>query len=211
MPEVRCAKERFGSEYGGWEIATEGINGQSVVYSFGIGEDATFDTALIEKYGLTVHAFDPTPKSIQWVKEQKLPDRFVLHPYGVAAVDGDLHFNPPENPDHVSHTILDRPATSAEAILVPVKRLASIVKELAHERIDILKMDIEGAEYEVIEDLASSDIRPRQFLVEFHHRAPGIGIRRTENAIERLRSMGYRLFSVSATNEECCFIWAPGR
>jgi len=34
----------------------------AVVYSLGIGEDISFDLALIEKYGARVHAFDPTPK-----------------------------------------------------------------------------------------------------------------------------------------------------
>lgn len=111
-----------------------------------------------------------------------------------------------KNPNHFSHTLLDRPATKAQAISVPVKRLSTIMKELGHNQIDILKMDIEGAEYDVINDISKSDIRPQQILVEFHHRFPGIGLKKTKEAIERLTFMGYRLFSVSATNENFCFI-----
>ena len=185
-----------------------GINMHSIVYSFGVGEDASFDTALIEKFNLTVHAFDPTPKSIEWVKSQGFSGRFVMHEYGIAAFDGNVSFYPPENPDHVSHTMLDRPSTMAKAISVPVKRLNTIMKELRHDTIDILKMDIEGAEYDVINDIAISDIRPHQILVEFHHRFSGVGVRRTEEAIDRLKSIGYCLFSVSTTNEEFCFIRA---
>lgn len=205
-PDAFPAKERLGSEYGGWDVATGSVDSNSVVYSFGVGEDASFDTALIEKYNVTVHAFDPTPKSIEWVKTQRFSSRFVMHEYGVAAFDGKVSFNPPENPDHVSHTLLDRPSTEARAISVPVKRLSTIMKELGHSRVDLVKMDIEGAEYDVIEDIRKSDVRPRQLLVEFHHRFPGVGVRRTREAIDRLRSMGYRLFSVSDTNEEFCFI-----
>ena len=209
-PDVICEKERFGSDYGGWNVVATNIDRHSIVYSFGVGEDATFDTALIEKFDLTVHAFDPTPKSIEWVKRQQLSDRFVMHDYGLAAFDGNVSFNPPENPDHVSHTLLDRPTTKAKAISVPVKRLSTIMKELGHDHIDItvdiIKMDIEGAEYAVINDIIKSDIRPQQVLVEFHHRFPGVGIKRTKEAIDRLRSMGYRLFSVSDTNREFCFI-----
>lgn len=60
--DVICVKERFGSDYGGWDVVTTSIDNHSIVYSFGVGEDASFDTALIEKFNLTIHAFDPTPK-----------------------------------------------------------------------------------------------------------------------------------------------------
>ena len=80
------------------------------------------------------------------------------------------------------------------------------MKELGHSRIDIIKMDIEGAEYDVIKDIYESDIRPVQILIEFHHRFPGVGIKKTKEAIGCIKSMGYQLFSVSATNEEYCFI-----
>lgn len=208
-PDLICVHERYGSAYGGWDIVTTGFDSRSVVYSFGVGEDTSFDLALIEKFNLVVHAFDPTPKSIEWVKRQKLPDRFAMHDFGIAAFDGDVSFNPPENPGHVSHTLLERPSTMAKAISVPVKRLGTIMKELGHDRIDVLKMDIEGAEYDVLEDINRSGIRPRQILVEFHHRFPGVPVSRSKEAIDRIRSMGYRLYAVSATHEEFCFIREP--
>jgi len=83
------------------------------------------------------------------------------------------------------------------------------MKELGHKYIDILKMDIEGAEYDVINEMSKSDIRPQQILVEFHHRFQGVGIRETIKAIRRLKIMGYNLFSVSDTNEEFGFIRGP--
>lgn len=204
--DIHFTTEYFGSEYGGWDLATTDIDTNSVVYSFGVGEDASFDISLIEKFDLTIHAFDPTPKSIEWVNKQGFSNRFVMHNYGIAAFDGNASFSPPENPDHVSHTILDRPSTKANAISVPVKRLKTIMKELGHGQVDILKMDIEGAEYDVIDDISKSDIRPKQILVEFHHRFPGAGIKRTKEAIDKLRAMDYLLFSISATNKEFCFI-----
>jgi len=208
-PDLDCERKRFGSEYGGWEVATDSLTPQTVVYSFGVGEDASFDTALIEHYHLTIHAFDPTPKSISWVRKQGFPRNFVLHEYGLAAFDGTVSFNPPVNPDHVSHTLLDRPSTQEKSIKVPVKRLKTIMSELGHQHIDILKMDIEGAEYDVIRDIYDSGIRPAQILVEFHHRFPGVGVGMTKQAISRIRSMGYGLFSVSSSKEEYSFIRKP--
>lgn len=80
------------------------------------------------------------------------------------------------------------------------------MRELGHTHIDIIKMDIEGAEYDVIKDIHNSDIRPKQILVEFHHRFPGVGIKKTKEAIDSLRSIGYKMFSISDTNEEFCFV-----
>lgn len=206
-PDVVVRKERFGSDYGGWDVVRDLVGPSSVVYSFGVGEDTSFDIALIDRYGLTVHAFDPTPRSIEWVRRQGFSDRFIMHEYGLANFDGDVSFNPPENPDHVSHTLLDRQATRGRSITVPVKRLCTIMKELGHSQVDILKMDIEGAEYDVIDDLARSDVRPRQILVEFHHSFPSVGVKKTRDAVEKLRSIGYQIFSVSDSAEEFGFIW----
>ncbi len=67
-------------------------------------------------------------------------------------------------------------------------------------------MDIEGAEYDVVDDICNTSIRPKQILIEFHHRYPSVGIHKTKNAIETIWSMGYDLYSVSDTNEEYSFI-----
>lgn len=204
--DTRIAHERFGSDYGGWNVVTGNLHAGSIVYSFGVGEDASFDVELIQRFGMTVHAFDPTPASIVWANEQALPPQFIMHPYGLATVDGDVTFYPPENSEHVSHTMLQRQATGDRAIKVPVRTLANIMRELGHETVDVLKMDIEGAEYEVLDALMSSEVRPRQVLVEFHHRFTDQGIAATTRALNLLKTAGYRLFSVSATVEEFCFI-----
>lgn len=204
--DSRIRHERFGSDYGGWNIVTSALNATSVVYSFGVGEDATFDLGLIKRSGVTVHAFDPTPRSIAWVREQEMPKQFVMHEYGLAAVDGTATFYPPENPEHVSHSMLEKSTTKVKALSLQVKSLATIMKELGHETIDVLKLDIEGAEYEVLESLVDSKIRPQQILVEFHHRFTDTGIEATRKAVRALQEESYRLFSVSRSVEEFCFI-----
>lgn len=209
LPDSMYVTKRFGSVYGGWSIVPSEVGAAAVVYSFGVGEDASFDIEMITELGLKVHAFDPTPKSIEWVRRQAFPAEFIMHEIGLAGYDGNATFRPPENPDYVSHTMLDRPATDARSIVVPVRRLATIMQDLGHAQVDILKMDIEGAEYEVLDDMALSTVRPRQLLVEFHHRFPGVGVQKTTRAIRQLRGMGYKLVCVSPTAEEYSFLFAP--
>jgi hypothetical protein len=59
--------EFHGSEYGGFAILRNSLSSKSMVWSCGIGEDASFDASVIAQYGCTVHGFDPTPRSIAWV------------------------------------------------------------------------------------------------------------------------------------------------
>jgi FkbM family methyltransferase len=92
---------------------------------------------------------------------------------------------------------------------LPVHRLATVLEKLGHDRIDILKMDIEGAEYEVIEDILNSPLPISQILIEFHHRFTDIGIGKTRSAVSRLNEAGYRIFNVSASGEEISFIQVP--
>jgi len=207
--QVRSDKRYLGSEYGGWSILSGSLDANSIVYSFGVGTDITFDLALIETFGVTVHAFDPTPGSIEWVKSQSLPEQFVLHEYGVASYDGVATFFPPVDVTHISHTLLDRPDTADRKIEVPVYRLVTIMKMLGHTKIDLLKMDIEGAEYDVIKDMLAGEIRPKQLAVEFHHRWENVGTAKTKEAMAGLQKIGYQIFDRSKTWEEYSLVMPP--
>ena len=87
-----------------------------------------------------------------------------------------------------------------------MKRLTTIMSELKLVSIDLLKLDVEGAEYEVLDDMLASSIRPRQLLVEFHHRFEKVGAAKTRESISKLRQAGYQLFAVSPRREEFSFI-----
>lgn len=211
----RCNKEILGTDYGGWCICPDQVTADSVVYSFGVGEDISFDLALIERFGAHVHAFDPTPKSIQWIKQQSLPAEFHFHELGIADEDGVASFELPR-PDYVSFSITQHRKPDGELVIqAQVRRLATIANMLGHRRIDILKMDIEGAEYKVIADLAASfprlGIPIHQLLVEFHHTiGNAVEVAQTVKAIETINAMGFRLFYNSAMGREYSFIAVGG-
>lgn len=94
---------------------------------------------------------------------------------------------------------------SGEGISLKVKKLSTIMKELNHNIVDVLKMDIEGGEYKVIDDFIKEGIKPKVLLIEFHHRFPEVGLDKTKNSIESLKSHGYCVFYVSANGEEVGF------
>ena len=108
------------------------------------------------------------------------------------------------------YTLKPEQSSVDNGIEVPAYTVSSLVEKLGHSRIDLLKMDIEGAEYDVLDGLLASSIRPRQLLVEFHHRFVNEGLARTADVIARLQREGYRLFSVCAeTGREISFLYQP--
>jgi FkbM family methyltransferase len=203
-PELTVPVERFGSHGEPWTIATEGLHAGTVVYTFGVGEDIECERELIARFGLRVYAFDPTPTSIQWAARQSKPPGFVLFPFGVSNYDGVARFAAPMK-GYISYSAV-RVKGDGEAITVPVRRIATLQRDLELPAPDILKMDIEGAEYAVLVDAIASGYRPAQILVEFHHRYRETGARKTREAIALLSQAGYRIAFVSRNGMEYAFL-----
>lgn len=156
---------KLGSNYGKHYVVLNEINYNSLVLSFGIGEDITFDVDLIKLTNCTVYGFDPTIKCLDWIKTQKLPNSFIFFDCGLSNIDGFVNFEPPPNPEFVSYK------QSENGIFkFKVKKLSTILKELncQNKIIDLLKLDIEGSEYCVFENFLKENIYPKQISAEFH-------------------------------------------
>jgi len=202
--DLQAKTERHGSDYGGWNLLKDSLSHNSIVYSAGIGTDISFDQSIIQKYNCNVFAFDPTPEVAEWLKNHKLPISFYFEPMGIGAIDETVRFFLPENPQHISHSA--KPANANQkSIELPVCRLLTIMKQKEHSHIDLLKMDIEGFEYAVIEDLLLQKLNIRQLLVEFHHGMYGYSNNDTISAIDKLRTGGYKLFKISDSGREYSF------
>ena len=206
--DVQVPLEFHGSDYGGWSIAADSLSADSVVLSFGIGEDITFDEAIIGNYSCTVHAFDPTPKALAYVKPFA-SEKLRVYPWGLGARDESRTFYLPRNPRYVSGSISHSKHLKDEAVEVSLRSLDSTMRETGVSRFDILKMDIEGSEYEVLRDDRTMQIleqqRP-QLLVEFHHRFASYSKADTQDIVARLRRAGFRVAWVSRRGEEVLFL-----
>jgi hypothetical protein len=90
-----------------------------------------------------------------------------------------------------------------KSVVAPVANLRTIMQRLNHQRIDVLKMDVEGAEYAVVDTLSERGFLPQQLMIEFHHGMYGYWPADTKKA---LATLGYRRYYVSDTGRELGFL-----
>lgn len=190
-------KIRLGSQYGGWHLMNHSELQGSTIISCGLGEDASFDIEFANRFSAKVIIVDPTPRSIahfeeiisnlgnpasqSYVPGGRQPvsgyelsditaDRLILEPRALWHSCGTVEFFPPPNSQHVSHSISNYQQNydrTADHILVDSITLSQLLQKHAITDLPLLKLDIEGAEIEVIQHMMGEGIYPNQVLVEY--------------------------------------------
>ena len=117
-----------------WQFCPKFLDQNSVVYSLGVGDSIIFDLKIIKNCGSTVHAFDPTPFSVEWIKSQALPRQFVFHQWAIADSDGVIRMtrrvSRKGKKSKVMWTSMLDNAEDPEIIEVPCFTLQTIMKKL---------------------------------------------------------------------------------
>lgn len=177
--------------YGNYVISDRDLGPDSVVYSLGIGQNESFDQAVYEQFGCQVFQFDPDPA---------VKGRYRFTQLAVCGQDGELELY---KNDNASASLL--PMYEQNRYRVRCSRLSSLMRQNGHQRIDLLKVDVEGAEYPIIEEITSLKLDVRQLAVEFHHRFPHLHAFQTRQAIRSLQRAGMKLCYVSPNGQEYTF------
>jgi FkbM family methyltransferase len=209
---------RLGTDYGGWYCCRALLGPDRIAMCCGAGEDISFDVALNAKWGMRIICVDPTPRSIRHVESFLAASRdgrpmlieagpliyetagfreanFAFVASAVWSSDGALELFAPKNPAHVSYSAMNLQHTS-EMIQVRSSTIGSLLRDFGVGRLSLLKLDIEGAEYEVLRSMLSAGILPEQLLIEFDQiNQPLTPLFWVElvHILRALRDAGYRL------------------
>jgi FkbM family methyltransferase len=174
-----------------WEILNNVLSSEALVVAAGVGHCITFEEDLARTYGCKVILLDPSPTGQETMCGHDRAGGLIQYrEVGLAAKSGVLYFGTPSNPKEGSF----RKGDSADGIQFPCVSL----RELTNDgKLDLLKIDIEGFEYEVLDSILRSK-RPAvdQICVEIHTNRQ-IGIPQTilsaMSIILRLYIAGYRI------------------
>ena len=168
-----------------WTVVTRGLRSDAVIYSGGVGEDITFEQELIRRFGVKIHIFDPAPVAARTIALANT-EGLLFRPVGLAASSvGTFSIGG----GTASSTWLKAGGNET----LPCTSLTREMEINGHHSIDLLKIDIEGFEYEVLESCLAAKIPIRQICVEFHDFFPDIPKAKTKAAIRALQSHGFDL------------------
>jgi hypothetical protein len=124
-------------ESAGWHYIPELLRTDSLVYSLGVGDSIDFDMDLINRFSLTVHTFDPTPYSEEWISSLELPANLVFHPWAAAGEDGSLRLfrrvSKRGRKSKVMWTAEGDAGDGADYIDAPAYTIRSMMQKLGHE------------------------------------------------------------------------------
>lgn len=99
-------------------------------------------------------------------------NQLLLEKFALWTIPTKLKFFAPKNPDHVSYSITNFQhnyslSENFEHIIVDSVTLQTLLEKYKFEQLHLLKLDIEGAEVEVLKDMMKNKIYPTQIAVEF--------------------------------------------
>ncbi|MGA2166150.1 MAG: FkbM family methyltransferase [Solirubrobacteraceae bacterium] len=184
---------KIGSSYGAWPIPVDTLSSDSVCYLAGLGEDASFDLGLIERVGCTVHVFDPVPEAARYAETIGAHEpRFDFQPIGLWSSDRVLRFYDNAEPGFVSRSATNMHGTGTY-FEAQVRSIGSLMREWGHRRIDLLKLSVEGSEYEILGNILAERIPVGVLCVEFAQPSPLGPIR---HQVQALTGAGYQLNDV---------------
>jgi FkbM family methyltransferase len=156
-------------DYGGWIVPGQLIERGWICYSVGAGGETSFDMELIDRYGTTVRSFDPVDEYVQLaIEHAQGNDRFTAHKAAITTSDGPLRMQLTHDPASQSVSPAGLYDTRSY-IELPGRTLQSLMTELGDAKIDLLKLDIEGGEYEVIPTLDLGALGVKVFATQMHH------------------------------------------
>jgi len=157
-------------------VAKRSGNSGCVVYSVGSHRDTAFEAEVRRQTECEIHIFDPTSRPLD------VGPGSMFHSLGVSG------------------------ETNTGAKLGPMMTLQDIASRLHHKNVDILKIDVEGSEFETFASFFGGSgeslvppVRIGQILVEVHPRK--IGAASINEMWDYLERAGFRQFSIEPVSK----------
>ncbi len=182
------------------------LSADSIVIDAGCSYEADFSLYMIENYGVKSYAVDPTMKHRPALAalEERYPGQLTHLPLAICATSGTLTFHESKNnesgsllDEHVNVRNDDTISYEVEAVTIQ-----SLFDRIDGDNVEIMKLDLEGAEYDLLENISRADLEPfQQLFVEFHHHAfSHIAESDTSRIVKHICACGFSSFSLDDHN-----------
>jgi FkbM family methyltransferase len=180
--------EDIGTAYGGWTLPVQAIGEGWTCYCVGAGGDIAFDIELVRRFGARVRTVEAVEAMVREAEQQAAGlAGLTVHHAAIATRDGPIRMQRSHDPQSRSVSAAHL-YEGEQYVELPGMTLTSLMESLGDERIDLLKLDIEGAEYDLLSSLDLAGLGVKIFSTQLHHVG---GVRRARALVKELEARGY--------------------
>jgi FkbM family methyltransferase len=139
------------------------LNEKSVVFDVG-GYKGEFATDIFCKYNATIYTFEPIQSFFQIILNKFNNNHKVkVYNYGLGGKDEEIQISMSDNSSSVF-------LKTEDSETIQLKSIVNFIKENNIESVDLIKINIEGGEYELLEALLENNLISvfKNIQVQFH-------------------------------------------
>ncbi|MDO9578419.1 MAG: FkbM family methyltransferase [Candidatus Cloacimonadales bacterium] len=169
---------------------------------FDVGANIGWYTTLFAGKGKECHAFEPNPKIfdrlINNCKLNNVDEKCRFNNVAVGNKDGIVSFYSFKELDHGLSSLSDFNRNDKEEIKVPITTLSTYIKKNCIKKVDLIKIDVEGSEYDIltgIEDLLKKGFSPI-FIFELNNETSKAFNYSPSDILVRLKQYNYAFYLV---------------
>ena len=161
---------------------------------------------MIETYDARCYGVDPTKRHFPALKklEKKWDGHFKHLPFAIGSEDVEITFH--ESLENQSGSLRDDHTNvlndETNSYKVNCLTIPKLLDKHNITKVDYFKLDIEGAEYDLINGLKAGDLdKVDQLFLEFHHHCiPDYSPEDTKNSVKKIESFGFKSFTYDKHN-----------
>lgn len=173
----------------------------SIVFDVG-GYRGDWAAAIDERYKCRIHIFEPIAEYARQIQDRfRGCPNIAVHQYGLGSDDAVVVFD--KSGDQSRESRLGQPATVPEQ--TKIRNIGTVLPELGISRISLMKINIEGGEYSLLDHMLNEDLvrRCQDIQIQFHNFVPNA--RSSRSAIRR------RLAASHDLTYDFPFVWENWR
>ncbi len=171
------------------------LNKNAVVFDLG-GFKGEFANEIYNKYECNIYIFEPILSFYELIKEKfTFTEKVKPFQYGLAGKDAEMQISLTDN----SSSVYIKSKTTET---IKLKSIVSFIKAHSIQHIDLIKINIEGGEYDVLESLIENNMLTRftDIQIQFHDFI-------IPNAKQRMQSIQKELAKTHKLTYQYEFVW----
>lgn len=139
------------------------LDEDSIFFELG-GFDGTYTKLILEKFNPQSYIFEPSKKYFEILNHSIKKKNVKIYNFGISDENKQAFLSHREDQSRISNN------KDIKGELVDLKKLSEFVKEENLEKIDLININIEGSEYEVLDEVINSGLINKidNLQIQFH-------------------------------------------